>query len=49
MVTPAFLAYQVSFNNFAFGEGAAIAFILFAFIVLLTIVQRRFVREDLTK
>lgn len=49
MVTPAFLAYQVSFNDFAFGEGAAIAFILFAFIVLLTIVQRKFVKEDLTK
>ncbi len=49
MVTPAFLAYQVSFNDFAFGQGAAIAFILFAFIVLLTLLQRKFVREDLTK
>ena len=49
MVTPAFLAYQVSFNNFAFGEGASIAFILFAFIVLLTLLQRRFIKEDLTK
>ena len=44
MVTPAFLAYQVSFSNFAFGEGAAIAFILFAFIVLLTLLQRKFVQ-----
>jgi multiple sugar transport system permease protein len=49
MVTPAFLAYQVSFSNFAFGEGAAIAFILFAFIVLVTLLQRKFVKEDLTK
>jgi multiple sugar transport system permease protein len=49
MVTPAFLAYQVSFSDFAFGEGAAIAFLLFAFIVVLTILQRRFVKEDLTK
>ncbi|HEY5304137.1 MAG TPA: sugar ABC transporter permease [Acidimicrobiales bacterium] len=49
MVTPAFLAYQVSFSDFAFGEGAAIAFMLFALIVVLTILQRKFVKEDLTK
>ena len=49
MVTPAYLAYQVSFSNFAFGEGAAIAFVLFAFIVVMTLLQRRFVKEDLTK
>jgi multiple sugar transport system permease protein len=49
MVTPAFLAYQVSFSDFAFGEGAAIAFLLFIFIVVLTLLQRRFVKEDLTK
>ena len=49
MVTPAFLAYQVSFSDYAFGEGAAIAFMLFAFIVMLTLLQRKFVKEDLTK
>lgn len=49
MVTPAFLAYQVSFSDFAFGEGAAIAFLLFGLIVVLTLLQRRFVKEDLTK
>ncbi|MBW4029700.1 MAG: sugar ABC transporter permease [Acidobacteria bacterium] len=49
MVTPAYLAYQVSFSNFAFGEGAAIAFLLFGLIVVLTLVQRKFVKEDLTK
>ena len=49
MVTPAFLAYQVSFSDYAFGEGAAIAFMLFALIVVLTLLQRKFVKEDLTK
>src|ERR1035437_4080337 len=49
MVTPAFLAYQVSFSDFAFGEGAAIAFVLFGLIVVLTLLQRKFVKEDLTK
>jgi multiple sugar transport system permease protein len=49
MVTPAFLAYQVSFSDFAFGEGAAIAFMLFGLIVVLTLLQRKFVKEDLTK
>jgi ABC-type sugar transport system permease subunit len=39
----------VSFSDFAFGEGAAIAFLLFVFIVTLTLLQRRFVKEDLTK
>ena len=39
-LTPAFLAYQESFSNQQWGQGAAIAFILFAIIVVLTIVQR---------
>ena len=49
MVTPAYLAYQVSFSDFAFGEGTAIAFVLFGFIVIMTLLQRKFVKEDLTK
>lgn len=49
MTTPAFEAYYVSFQDSAFGEGAAIAFMLFLLIVGLTLIQRRFVKEDLTK
>jgi len=44
-LTPAYLAYQVSFGNEQWGEGAAIAFILFAIIGVLTIVQRLVLRE----
>lgn len=47
--TPAYLSYYVSFQNNQFGEGAAIAFLLFALIVVLTLIQRKFVKEDLTK
>jgi multiple sugar transport system permease protein len=39
-LTPAFLAYQESFGNQQWGQGAAIAFILFGIIVVLTILQR---------
>jgi multiple sugar transport system permease protein len=48
-ITPAFFAYQVSFQDSGFGMGAAIAFLLFGFIVVLTVLQRKFVKEDLTK
>ncbi|HET9060041.1 MAG TPA: sugar ABC transporter permease [Acidimicrobiales bacterium] len=48
-ITPAYFSYQVSFQDSAFGIGSAVAFLLFAFIVFLTMVQRRFVKEDLTK
>ncbi len=47
--TPAYLSYYVSFQDNAFGQGAAIAFLLFTLIVILTVVQRRFVKEDLTR
>ncbi len=47
--TPAYFSYQVSFQDSAFGVGAAVAFLLFCLIVFLTVVQRRFVKEDLTK
>ncbi|WP_313556676.1 carbohydrate ABC transporter permease, partial [Miniimonas arenae] len=39
-LTPAYLSYQTSFVGQNWGQGAAIAFILFAIIVVLTILQR---------
>jgi multiple sugar transport system permease protein len=47
VMTPAYLSYQLSFQNSAFGTGAAIAFLLFALIVVLTYLQRRFLPEDI--
>jgi len=47
-LTPAFLSYQTSFQNGKWGQGAAIAFILFAIIVIFSLVQR-FVMRDRTK
>jgi multiple sugar transport system permease protein len=44
-VTPAFLSYQTSFINQRWGNGAAIAFILFVIIVVMTIIQRIVLRE----
>ena len=39
-LTPAFLSYQRSFGDGRFGPGAAIAFVLFAIIVVFTSIQR---------
>lgn len=39
-LTPAYLSYTAAFNNQQWGQGAAIAFILFAIIIVFTIVQR---------
>ncbi len=47
--TPAYLSYYVSFQDNQFGQGAAIAFLLFALIVIVTLIQRRLVKEDLTQ
>ncbi|HET9893445.1 MAG TPA: sugar ABC transporter permease [Streptosporangiaceae bacterium] len=44
-LTPAYLAYQVSFGDQQWGQGAAIAFILFAIIVTFTVLQRLILRE----
>jgi len=44
-ITPAYLSYTASFSNGRWGQGAAIAFILFAIIVVLTIVQRFILRD----
>jgi multiple sugar transport system permease protein len=44
-LTPAFLSYQISFSDQQWGQGAAIAFILFGIIVVLTIGQRMIISE----
>ncbi len=44
-LTPAFLAYSTSFDNLRWGRGAAIAFLLFAIIVILTLLQRFILRD----
>ena len=43
-VTPAYLSYTASFQSQQWGRGAAIAFILFAIIVVMTLLQRRVIR-----
>jgi len=43
-VTPAYLSYTASFQSQQWGRGAAIAFILFAIIVVMTILQRQAIR-----
>jgi multiple sugar transport system permease protein len=42
-ITPAYLSYNQSFQNSAFGIGAAIAFLLFGLIIILAAIQRRLV------
>ncbi|MBD0293393.1 MAG: sugar ABC transporter permease [Jiangellaceae bacterium] len=44
-LTPAFLSYEASFERQDWGLGAAIAFILFAIIVIFTLIQRVLTRE----
>ena len=44
-LTPAYLSFSSAFNNQQWGQGAAIAFILFAIIVVLTLGQRWLLRE----
>ncbi|MEY9210833.1 sugar ABC transporter permease [Thermobifida halotolerans] len=44
-LTPAYLSYQSAFTSQDWGEGAAIAFILFVIIVAFTLVQRWVLRE----
>jgi len=39
-LTPAYLSYTAAFNNQQWGQGAAIAFILFVIIIFFTIIQR---------
>ena len=44
-LTPAFLSYRTAFRDFDYGTGAAISFVLFLIIVVLTLVQRWVMRE----
>ena len=44
-LTPAFLSYQAAFHQQNWGQGAAIAFILFALIFVLTTLQRYILRD----
>ncbi|MFG6491332.1 carbohydrate ABC transporter permease [Microbacterium sp. P03] len=44
-LTPAFLSYQTAFQEQKWGNGAAIAFILFLIIIVFTIFQRWVLRE----
>lgn len=44
-LTPAYLSYRVAFKDFDYGSGAAISFLLFLVIVVLTLVQRWLMRE----
>jgi multiple sugar transport system permease protein len=43
--TPSYLSYTTSFENSAFGSGAAIAFLLFALITVLSTIQRFVLRD----
>jgi multiple sugar transport system permease protein len=44
-LTPAFLSYRTAFRDFDYGSGAAISFVLFVLIVVLTLLQRWAMRE----
>jgi multiple sugar transport system permease protein len=44
-MTPAYLSFNAAFNQQDWGEGAAIAFLLFAIIVFFTVVQRWVLRD----
>ena len=44
-LTPAYLSYQAAFQNQDWGQGSAIAFILFLIIILFALVQRSILRE----
>ena len=45
-LTPAYLSFNTAFNNQQWGQGAAIAFVLFAIIVVLTLLQRAVLRRN---
>ncbi len=44
-LTPAFLSYQTAFKDFNYGSGAAISFVLFLIIVVMTLMQRWIMRD----
>ena len=45
-ITPAYLSFSTAFNNQQWGQGAAIAFLLFAIIIVCTLIQRVLLRES---
>jgi multiple sugar transport system permease protein len=44
-LTPAYLSYRTAFKTFDYGSGAAISFVLFLIIVIMTLIQRWVIRE----
>ncbi len=44
-LTPAYLSYEAAFENQKWGQGAAIAFILFVIIIVFTLFQRWVLRD----
>ena len=44
-LTPAYLAYETSFGNAQWGQGAAIAFVFFFIIIVFTLLQRWLLRD----
>jgi multiple sugar transport system permease protein len=44
-LTPAFLSYRTAFKDLDYGQGAAIAFVLFVIIIVLTLAQRWIMRD----
>jgi multiple sugar transport system permease protein len=44
-LTPAYLSYRTAFRDFEYGSGAAISFLLFLIIILLTLGHRWLLRE----
>jgi multiple sugar transport system permease protein len=49
LLTPAYLSYQTSFKGLNWGQGAAMAFLLFVLIVALTLLQRWILRDRKSK
>ena len=45
LLTPAYLSYETSFKGLNWGQGAAMAFLLFVLIVALTLLQRYVLRD----
>ena len=44
-LTPAYLSYSAAFNSQEWGRGAAISFVLFVIIIVMTWIQRQVMKE----
>ena len=44
-LTPAYLSYRTAFRDFEYGRGAAISFVLFLIIIVMTLIQRWVLRD----